>query len=223
MEETMRSCQTKILLGAAFMLLANAGLSYGDAVIVSNLTDPADGTGTIYSSGPPQWYAQEFLTGSSSEVLSSIIVPLGDASGSFTAGAELVNNNSGLPGSTVLTSFTVPMIPTGSPTDLTFTPMQSVTLAANTDYWFILAATGSGGHYEWEYTDTLSPSFPNYAVSNTSGTAWAIGTPPGPFLLEANAAAVSAVPEPSSLVLVTCGFLTLAVVLIRRRRKVVQG
>jgi hypothetical protein len=223
MEETMRSCQTKTLLGAAFMLLANAGLSYGDTVIVSNLTDPVNGTGTIYSSGPPQWYAQEFLTGSSSVVLSSIIVPLGDASGSFTAGAELVNNSSGLPGSTVLTGFTVPTIPTGSPTDLTFMPMTSVTLAANTDYWFVLAATGSGGDYQWQYTNTLSTSFPNYAVNSGMGTTWAIGTPPGPFLLEATAASASAVPEPSSLVLVTCGFLTFAVVLSRRRRKVVQG
>lgn len=203
------------------MLLANAGLSYGDAVILSNLTAAVNGTGTIYNSGPPQWYAQEFLTGSSSELLSSIIVPLGDASGSFTAGAQLVNNNSGLPGSTVLTGFTVPMIPTGSPTDLTFTPMSSVTLAANTDYWFILAAAGSGGDYQWPYTNTLSASFLNYAVSENSGATWTVGAPPGPFLLEATAP--SPVPEPSSLVLVTCGFLTFAVVLSRRRRKVRQG
>jgi hypothetical protein len=209
-----RSRLTKSLLGPAFILLANAGLSYADTVIVSNLTAAVAGTGTIYSSGPPQSYAQEFLTGSSSVVLSSIIVPLGDASGSFAAGAELVNNNSGLPGSTVLTGFTVPTIPTGSPTDLTFTPMSSVTLAANTDYWFILAATGSGGDYQWQYTNTLSTSFPNYAVSNNSGSTWAIGTPPGPFLLGANAAAV---PEPSSLVLAAIGLLALGMVVRARR------
>jgi hypothetical protein len=219
----MRSCQTKILSGAALLLLVNAGLSYADTVIVSNLTATQNGTGTIYSSGPPQWYAQEFITGASSEVLSSIIVPLGDATGSFNAGAELVSDNSGLPGSTLLTGFTVPTIPTSSFSNLTFTPMSSVTLKANTDYWFVLAATGSGGDYHWQYTNTLSPSFPNYAVSTNSGSTWTIGTPAGPFLLEANAAAVSAVPEPSSLVLVTGGFVTFAVVLIRRRRKVVQG
>ncbi|MBV8860699.1 MAG: hypothetical protein JO259_02405, partial [Mycobacterium sp.] len=100
-------------MGVAFMLLANAALSYGDNVIVSNLTDTLNGTGTIYSSGPPQSYAEEFLTGNSNAMLSSIIVPLGNASGTFTPAANLVNDNSGLPGSTVLTGFTIPKIPTG--------------------------------------------------------------------------------------------------------------
>jgi hypothetical protein len=211
----MRSCLTKSLLGVAFMLLANAGLSYADTVIVSNLTAIVAGTGTIYSSGPPQSYAQEFVTGNSSVVLSSIIVPLGDASGTFTAAADLVADNSGLPGSSVLTLFTVPTIPTGSATDLTFTPTSSVTLKANTDYWFVLSATGSGS-YQWQYTNTLSASFPNYAVSssNTMGATWTVGTPPGPFLLGANAAAV---PEPSSLVLAAIGLLALGMVVRARR------
>lgn len=217
----MRSRLTKILSVAAFTLFANAGLSYGDSIIVSNLTDIVNGTGTIYSSGPPQSYAQEFLTGSSSVTLSSIVVSLGNASGTFTASADLVANNSGLPGSSVLTGFTVPAIPTGSPANLTFTPTSSVTLSANTDYWFVLSASGSGGDYQWQYTNTLSPSFPNYAVSNNNGTSWTIGTPAGPFLLEATAA--SPVPEPSSLVLVTCGFLAFAAVLSLQRRKAIQG
>jgi hypothetical protein len=203
------------------MLLVNAGLSYGDTVIVSNLTATVNGTGTIYNSGPPQEYAQEFVTGSSSEVLSSIVVALGGATGTFSAGAELLANSGGLPDGTIVSAFTVPTIPTSSFSNVTFTPMSSVTLAPNTDYWFVLAASGTGGSYQWQYTNTLSTSFPNYAVSTNSGSTWTIGTPPGPFLLQANA--VSAVPEPSSLVLVTCGFLTFAVVLIRRRRKVVQG
>jgi hypothetical protein len=217
----MRSRLAKILWGAAFMLLANAGLSYGDSIIVSNLTDIVNGTGTIYSSGPPQSYAQEFLTGSSSVVLSSIVVSLGNASGSFTAVADLVANSGGLPGSTILTGFTVPVIPTGSAANLTFTPTSSVTLNANTDYWFVLSASGSGGDYQWQYTNTLSPSFPNYAVSTNSGTGWTIGTPAGPFLLEATA--TSAAPEPSSLLLVTSGFLAFAAVLGRRIRKALQG
>lgn len=209
----MRSL-TKFLLGAAFSLLISAGLSYGDTIIVSNLGATVNGTGTIYSSGPPQSYAQEFLTGGSSVLLSSIVVPLGDATGTFTASAELVADNSGLPGSTILTSFTIPAIPTTTPTDLTFTPTSSVTLNANTDYWFVLSASGSGD-YKWDYTNTLSTSFPNYAVSNNSGATWSIGVPPGPFLLEATAASV--VPEPSSLVLSAMGLLVFGVVVCARR------
>lgn len=213
----MRSCLSKFLLGPAFVLLVNAGLSYGDTIIVSNLGATVNGTGTIYSSGPPQSYAQEFLTGNSSVLLSSIVVPLGNATGTFTAAAELVADNSGLPGSTILTSFTVPAIPTTTPTDLTFTPTSSVTLNANTDYWFVLSASGSGD-YQWYYTNTLSTSFPNYAVSNNSGATWTVGAPPGPFLLEATAAS-AAVPEPSSLVLVASGLLAFVVMVCARRSR----
>jgi hypothetical protein len=217
----MRRCVTKILSGAAFLLLTNAGLSYGATIIVSDVTDTLNGTGTIYSSGPPQSYAQEFLTGNSSAVLGSIVVALGNASGSFTAAAQLVGDNSGLPGSTVLTGFTVPTIPTGSPKDLTLTPTSSVTLKANTDYWLILSATGSGGDYEWQYTNTLSPSFPNYALSNDSGASWTIGTPPGPFLLEADAGAGS-VPEPSSFLLGAIGMLAFGMVVCGRRLRTAE-
>jgi len=193
------------------MMLANAGLSYGGSIIVSNLTDTVNGTGTIYGSGPPQSYAQEFLTGSSSLVLSNVMVALGEASGTFTATADLVNNNSGLPGSAVLTGFTVPTIPTGI-ADLTLIPTSSVTLQANTDYWFVLSASGSG-NFQWEYTSTLSSSFPNYATSTDNGTTWTIGTPAGPFLLAANS------PEPSSLVLGAIGMLAFgSVVFVRRLR-----
>jgi hypothetical protein len=213
MEDTVRSYLTTFLLVGAFALLVNAGPSYGDTVIVSNLGDTVNGTGTIYGSGPPQSYAQEFQTGNSSVLLSSIIVALGDARDTFTASAELVANNSGLPGSTILTSFTVPSIPTTTPTDLTFAPSSSVTLNANTDYWFVLSASGSGD-YKWDYTNTLSTSFPNYAVSNNSGATWTIGAPPGPFLLEATA---TAVPEPSSSVLAAIGLLAFGVVVCARR------
>lgn len=216
----MRSCLTKFPLGAAFALLINAGLSYGDVPIVSNLGAIVNGTGTIYGSGPPQSYAQEFQTGNSSELLSSIVVPLGDATNVFTASAELVADSSGLPGSTILTSFTVPTIPTTTPTDLTFTPTSSVTLKANTDYWFVLSASGLGD-YQWQYTNTLSTSFPNYAVSNNNGATWAIGSPAGPFLLEATAT-VAAVPEPSSLVLAATVLLAFGVVVCTRRMKSVR-
>jgi hypothetical protein len=206
----MKSCLTKILLGAAFIMLANAGLSYGDSIALSNLTDVVNGTGTIYSSGPPQSYAQEFLTGSSSLALSSVTVVLGDASGTFTASADLVNNNSGLPGNTVLTVFTVPAIRTSSPANLTLAPASSVTLQANTDYWFVLSASGSGD-FQWDYTSTLSSSFPNYAASSDGGATWAVGTPAGPFLFAANT------PEPSSLLLGAIGLLAFGTVVCVRR------
>jgi hypothetical protein len=183
----------KSVLLIAFILLVNQERSLA-ATIVSNLTDPVDGAGTIYASGPPQDYAQEFTTGSQSAQLGSIIADLGPTSGTFTAFAELVADNGGLPGSSVLTSFIVPAIPTSSPSDVTFAPNSSIILSANTNYWFVLSATGTGS-YKWQYTDTLSSSLPNYAYSH-DGVNWTTGEG-GPFLIE-----VDSTPEPSSLGLI---------------------
>jgi hypothetical protein len=141
----------------------------------------------------------------------SIIADLGFATGAFTASAELVANNAGLPGSTLVTGFTMPSIAATASIDVIFAPTSSVTLTANNDYWFILSASGSGS-YQWEYTNTLSSSFPNYAAND--GTGFTIGTPAGPFLIGIRSP--SSVPEPSSFAL--AGLLGLGVVLSSRLR-----
>jgi hypothetical protein len=204
-------------IGAHALALAAAGPS--DArVIVTNLSDPVTGSGTIYGSGPPQEYAQEFTTGSKRVELGAVTAALGDASGSFTASAELVSNHDGLPGSVVLTRFTVPSIGT-SFKDLTFDPKSTVTLAADTNYWFVLAATGTGS-YRWDYTSTLKADLPNYAYSNNSGASWKIGSPAGPFLIRvdstASTGAAAAVPELSTWTMLALGFVALGFASYRR-------
>src|SRR5271166_2696640 len=142
----MRNVLTRFVCVFAATLLVNFEQSHA-GIIVSNLGDAQNGAGTIYASGPPQEYAQEFTTGSQSVGLGTVIAKLGAASGSFTASAELVADKSGLPGSTLLTSFSVPTIGTGTTSpypQLTFTPNTSVMLSANTNYWFVLAASGTG-------------------------------------------------------------------------------
>jgi hypothetical protein len=197
-------------IGALALPLAAAGPS--DArVIVTNLSDPVTGSGTIYASGPPQAYAQEFTTGNKRVELGAVTAELGDATGSFTASAELVSNRDGFPGSDVLTTFTVPSIGTNFK-DLKFDPKSTVTLAADTNYWFVLAATGTGS-YKWDYTSTLKADLPNYAYSHNSGATWTIGTPAGPFLIRVNAAAPNSAalvaPELSTWTMLVLGFATL--------------
>jgi hypothetical protein len=197
----MRRTLANSIPGVLFAILAAAGQSQA-AVIVSNLSATVNGTSSIDASGPPQEYAQQFVTGGSSFTLASIVAPVGDATGSFTASAELVTNNGGQPGGTVVTTFTLPTISTGAPSDLTFTPNSSVVLSANTDYWFVLSATGTGG-YKWNYTDANSASLPLYASSNDSGSSWTVNSN-GPEIIE-----VDSVPEPSSFFLsglATIGF-----------------
>lgn len=201
-------------LAALCVLLLCAGSANADT-IVSNLSATVNGTGTIYASGPPQFYAQEFTTGAQAEQLTSIIAALGNLSGSVTVTAELVTNSAGLPGTTVLTGFVSPTIPSTSPTDVTFSPDLTVDLAADTNYWFILEAFGTGD-YRWDYTNTLSSSLPNYAVSNNSGSSWLIGNPPGPFLIGVDGTPALAAPEPSALALLGTGILSMAGMARRR-------
>ena len=192
----MRNVLTRFVCVFAATLLVNFEQSHA-GIIVSNLSDAVNGEGTIYAPPAlePQEYAQEFTTGSQSVELGTVIAYLGAASGSFTASAELVADSSGLPGSTLLTSFSVPSIRTGtslSRADL-HTQHERVLLSANTNYWFVLAASGTGS-YKWGYTDTLDTSLPNYAVSDDSGSTWTIGTPAGPFLIQVNSVTPSGRP-----------------------------
>ena len=211
----MRSVLTKSVCAVAVAMLVNVAPAHA-GIMVTNLSEPVNGSGGIYAAGPPQAYSQGFTTGSQSVELGSVIADLGEASGTFTASAELLaDNGSGLPSSTVLTTFTVPTIPTGPGNfaDVTFTPNSNVLLNADTAYWFALFATGTdtSAVYRWAYTNTTQANLPNYAVSNDGGATWQVGTPPGPFLIQVNS-----VPEPTSLVLMA---LAIPAIVCRYRAK----
>jgi hypothetical protein len=213
----MRNRLLKFGFGVVFTFLVNFSQSSG-ATIVSNLSDAVAGTGTVFASGPPQFYAQEFTTGAQSATLGSVIAALGGAAQPFTASAALLANNGNSPGSTVLTTFNVPAI-SSAYSDLTFTPASSITLSANTSYWFELMASGTGD-YKWQYTDTVSASISDYAYSHDNGSTWTVETN-GPFLIEVDSPSSASAPEPSSLILVGLTTLLGCVVVVSRRSRMV--
>jgi hypothetical protein len=213
----MRSNLTRWVCAAAVAMLFNVR-SADAGVIVSNLSQTSNGHGTIFAAGPPQEYAQEFTTGSQSVALGTVIALVGDATGTFNPSADLVTDNNGQPGSTVVTTFTVPTIPTGTTLqNETFTPNSSVTLSANTSYWFILSATGTddSAFYRWGFTDSTSStgsgSIGMIGVSQSNGESWTVHPLSfGPQMLQVNSASV---PEPTSLILmalaapaIACGY-----------------
>ena len=225
----MRSNLTRWVCAVAVAMLfnvrpANAG------IIVSNISDTSNGHATIFAAGPPQEYAQEFTTGSQSVALGTVIALVGDATGTFNPSAELVTDNNGQPGSTVVTTFTVPTIPTGTTLqDETFTPNSSATLSANTSYWFILSATGTDASalYRWGFTDSTSStgsgSIGMIGVSENNGASWTVHPLSfGPQMLQVNSATAS-VPEPTSLILMALAAPAIAYgCLISRRRSMTR-
>ncbi len=204
----MRNMQMNLVCAFAVALIAGSVPSRAETII-SNLSETMNGHSTIYAAGPPQEYAQEFITGNQGVELGTVVALVGDATGTFTASAELVADNGGQPGSTVLTTFTIPTIPTGSTYhDEVFMPSSNVLLSANTSYWFILSASGTdtSAFFRWGYTDstsyTGSGSLNMIARSQNNGSSWT--TYPlsyGPEILQVN----SAVPEPSSAILIGMG------------------
>jgi hypothetical protein len=231
LENAMQHVLPKIRWAFAFTLAVSFGESYA-GIVVSNLDQPVVGinaVGAVELGMPPfpfnDEYAQEFRTGSQDANLGSVEASLGAATGSFSGIAELVTDNNNSPGATVLTGFTFPAVPvnnlpfiplTGPYADLSFAPTTTgLILSANTSYWFILGASGSG-NFQWQFTDSAAVSgvgtLPNTAFSNSPGS-WSVDPDSEePFLIQVNS-----VPEPSSLISGTlAGLIGLGVFLGRR-------
>ena len=182
------------------------------AFIVGNL-DQATANNSNAIQFNSMYFAQEFNVGSQSYTLSSIMALLGNQISPTTNFAKLVTDSGGAPGTQVVANFTFPTVPTANPgSNVEFDPTASgVTLAANTNYWFVLESTAGTGFYEWGFVGptltagsvgtlgSLEKSVDNGATwIPESGTAKGMiqvnGTPLGP-----------SVPEPSSLILMGLG------------------
>jgi len=83
---------------------------------------------------------------------------------------------------------------------VTFTPDTTVTLAPNTNYWFILGTNSNSSEFYWNNTEgsatSTGPGSILYSATSTDqGASWVISSPG--FLIEADGVAV---PEPSTLI-----------------------
>jgi hypothetical protein len=195
-------------------------VSASAAVLVGNLGRPSETNcrlGPVYTDNIG--LATAFRTGSLGWSVANIQAYMGNASGtiSITAGLYKEAGSGGfLPDSTLLVgSFQVP--PFGTAMEAaTFLPTASVTLEANTTYYFALTSTS--GSVAWDWTSTMT--FDGVGTIPASGTSYYTDefTPwtnadGMPQLFQVNGEIIP-VPEPSSLALVAVGGLFLA---LRRR------
>lgn len=202
--------------------------SRADSVIFSNIAtglgyQPTVGLAApnagVYSPTGGTFDVAVSFTPSSDADLSQIVLPLvlesvaGLPTPPNDTTVELVNSVSGLPGPTVLESWSSIVLPTltGSP-PVTLTSTPGVFLASGTQYWIVVGTVGSD---LWLLND--SGQINTFLLG--SGTDWVTGgglfEGPG---YEVTGTSPIATPEPSSTVLLGVGLLGFAALRLRRSR-----
>jgi hypothetical protein len=209
------------LFGIAAIVVASAATAQA-GVVFGNLG--ASGTAAIGSTntdyGPADAeelsLAQGFTVGSSSTDLDVQSVTVGlfaTSSGSSPLTVAIYSDNAGVPGSPLFTSGTVNVGNTGV---YTF-PFTSASLNTSTSYWIV--PQGSASWYL--NSDDTSPTGQNasgYSWISTKRNSPSLGwTTPSPNL-PSYSVSITAVPEPSTLVLAGLG-VAAGVAVVRRRRR----
>jgi hypothetical protein len=203
---------------SAFGLFAVQPAPAQGTLYLSNLGEPSVGSAVI---GSDAWIAQLFYTGTNSAgyILDSIQLLMGSASGSPSAFSAMIYSSS-TPHPPLNTFSSAPDNSLGSLSGLdpsaggVFTYTASGLMLSPSTYYFIVhtAATPvAQGSYDWRSTANISilnPSDPwelKYIYySSTDGSSWAAHLREGVFQLAIYA---TAVPEPSSIALLSLGGL----------------
>ena len=198
--------KTIMLLTASLGLAAAPGAW---AAVIFDTTDVSD-FATTYDGFSN---AQSFRTGSTGSQLSGVMLRMEGAyqdGGNFTVrlynSTEDGGNN---PGTSLLTL-------SGSADPFTagnYTYTGSYALAANTDYWIVLACT-SGTYYELKSDSAPSVGTSPYGRASYYLTSWSVYGP-GNYL-DMQISGLSAVPEPSEWAAISFGVL--GVVWVAKRR-----
>lgn len=204
-----------LLLAATLVAAAVPSWPAAAAVLVGNLDQPSRAVTIVpIEQG---WAAQSFVTGASGERLSAIDVLVGRRAGDPIIVAELHADSATGPGS-LLSSFTVPLLPASSPQVVTLTPGTDVALAPDTTYWLVLGTSGPGS-FGWSYAQgngsTGPGSLASYAYSADGGASWGSFGSDNPYQLQVD---VSAVPEPAAVQALMLGLLCMIGLMRRRRR-----
>jgi hypothetical protein len=183
----------RLFLLAFGILVLGFAVQAGD-IPYNNLTATSTGSDPINSFGPLADSFNSGLTALNLTSVSVLLVGSTDSDGGVTM--ELLSNNAGAPGSVLDIIGTVPS--PSAPGVAVFTPLGTINLSADTTYWIeLLAPSTDATLWSWS-TDTSGPGVAGQFYSNMNGV---FPNSDGPYQMEVSGTAVTATPEPASLLL----------------------
>lgn len=207
----------------AFLLVALVGLVFVGAGRADSLFNNlgaapsgADPTGDDW--GP---LADSFSTGSSAFDLTSLTVALSGTPSAGTITAFLLSDSSTTPGS-VLEE--IGSISEGGVTAVPgfYALSTSYVLSPDTRYWIELTSADNSVNWDWSFDNSGTGVAGEFLANFQGGSEWIVfPNDNGPYQM--NVSGTSAVPEPSSIVLLFAGLTAILCLAFRRRSAVPQS
>lgn len=171
------------------------------------------------------WLAQGFTVGGTNTVLSSVTLGLYDNNNTVARVQVFASGSGSVPSGLPLATLTQ-NVSSLTPALMTFSFSPSLSLTTGSSYWVVVSTTESLGLFNWAFNNEgdfpteqnlsgYSPLNPVTKLSTNSGASWSSSGSNRPASIS-----ITAVPEPSSIVLAGLGVLAAGYQLRRRMKRV---
>jgi hypothetical protein len=210
-------------------VIGSATVSHAD-IVFGNLG--ASGTNALNPStnagiSDVNWLAHGFTVGGTNTVLSSVTLGLYDNSNTVARVQLFASGSGSVPSGLPLATLTQ-TVSSLTPALMTFSFSPSLSLTSGSSYWVVVSTTETSGLFNWSFNDEgdfptaqnssgYSALSPVTKASTDSGASWSTSGVNRPASISITS--ITAVPEPSSIVLAGLGVLAAGYQLRRRMKR----